>query len=454
MVFINNTEEILFSDVCVTLAKKVSELSDGQNLDEVFAAWLLPEENLGIGLAAADESAKKRGAARTYQDVAILGFAIDSAPIKRETVEILKDGLNWLSGRSTSVNGMPTGASLDVVAILGIAIGASLSADNELIEQVKKWMSRFIYDTYNMRGIEEWQKCLLAAAQRALNITPHLALPTDDSVADVITALSGKKILRFDKPDDEVQKKTLAYLKSRKSVQVEPVRAALSLAAFNVILSQPISSSANKFTTEKQSQMRNETNKIKILFLGASPTDQDRLSLDTEVREIDAKLRLAANRDLFLLEQQWAVRVNDLQGLLLRYAPHIIHFSGHGSKANEIVLENNTGTSHPVSTKALGGLFAILKDNIRCVVLNACYSIAQAEAIAEHIDCVVGMSDAILDNSAISFAAAFYQALAYGKSVQDAFQLGCLQIDLENLVEGDIPRLYCHQGNADEIFFR
>lgn len=63
------------------------------------------------------------------------------------------------------------------------------------------------------------------------------------------------------------------------------------------------------------------------------------------------------------------------------------------------------------------------------------------------------MSDEINDDSAISFAAAFYQALAYGKSVQDAFKLGCLEIDMENLDEADVPQILCRNGNASEIFF-
>ena len=154
-----------------------------------------------------------------------------------------------------------------------------------------------------------------------------------------------------------------------------------------------------------------------------------------------------------MIEQQWAVRVNDLQGFLLRYSPDVLHFSGHGSSTNEIILENNNGKSHPVSAEVLSSLFSILKDNIKCVVLNACYSKGQAEAIAAHIGCVIGMSEKIFDVSAISFTSAFYQALAYGKSIQDAFNLGCLQIDMENLKGGDVPQLLCPNNNPNEIFF-
>jgi hypothetical protein len=181
--------------------------------------------------------------------------------------------------------------------------------------------------------------------------------------------------------------------------------------------------------------------KIRILFLTANPTDTNRLRLDEESRAIDQSLRRAEFRDRFELEQFQAVRVGDLQECLLRFKPHIVHFSGHGSEEGEIYLQDVTGTSKPVSEKSLGKLFAVLKDNIRCVVLNACYSQKQTDAIAEHIDAVVGMSTAIGDQAAISFSAAFYQALAYGRDLQTAFDLGTIQIDLESIPEEDTPQL-------------
>jgi hypothetical protein len=43
-------------------------------------------------------------------------------------------------------------------------------------------------------------------------------------------------------------------------------------------------------------------------------------------------------------------------------------------------------------------------------VLNACYSEIQANAIVQHIDYVIGMSQAIGDTAAIKFAMGFYDA--------------------------------------------
>lgn len=192
---------------------------------------------------------------------------------------------------------------------------------------------------------------------------------------------------------------------------------------------------------------------IKILFLAAIPSDTTRLRLGDEIRAIDEKLRQTEFRDKFEILQHWAVRITDLQSCFLRHKPTIVHFSGHGSEASEIILEDEYGNSKPVSKSALSKLFSIFKDSIRCVVFNACYSEQQAPAIAKHIDCVIGMSKAISNFAAISFSASFYQALGYGKDVETAFELGCGQIDLEDLNEQDIPRLIAINSNPKEIVF-
>jgi hypothetical protein len=191
---------------------------------------------------------------------------------------------------------------------------------------------------------------------------------------------------------------------------------------------------------------------VKILFLGANPSDATRLRLGEEVRQIDLKIRLSELRDEFDLKSHWAVRADDLQELLLRHAPNVVHFSGHGSAASEIIFEDDSNYGRPVSAEALSGLFAILKRDIRCVVLNSCYCEPQARAIAEHIDCVVGMAKAISDAAAISFAASFYHALGYGESIKNAFDLGCLNINLMGSGEGETPKLICPRTDPQSLF--
>ena len=180
---------------------------------------------------------------------------------------------------------------------------------------------------------------------------------------------------------------------------------------------------------------------IKILFLAANPKDTPALKLDKEIRLIKEKLSQAEFGSVFDIRNHASVRANDLQSLLLEHKPDIVHFSGHGSSASEIILEDSSARSHAVPPTALSTLFALLKGKIRIVVLNACYTSVQAQAIAEHIEWVVGMSRAIGDSSAIAFAGSFYQALGYGYSIRDAFALAKNEIDLHGLGEASTPKI-------------
>ena len=176
----------------------------------------------------------------------------------------------------------------------------------------------------------------------------------------------------------------------------------------------------------------------KILLLSANPTDTSKLRLDEEVREIKAGLERAKHREEFEIIPILAVRVDDLRRALLDYEPQIIHFSGHGEGDEGLVLENNSGQMQLVSAQALGRLFKLFP-KVECVVLNACYSEVQAEAIYQHIDYVIGMNKAIGDRAAIKFAVGFYDALGAGRTIEDCFEFGCTSIDLENIPESSTP---------------
>ncbi len=178
-----------------------------------------------------------------------------------------------------------------------------------------------------------------------------------------------------------------------------------------------------------------------ILILASNPRTTDRLRLDEEVREIDAGLQRARKRELFDLKQRWAVRVQDVYQSLLDFNPSIVQFSGHGCGDDGLVLEDETGSVRLVETVALARLFEVFANTIECVVLNACYSDRQAEAIAQHIPYVIGMSKEIGDKAAIKFATGFYSALGAGESVEFAYRLGCSVIELDGIAQQLTPIL-------------
>ena len=205
-----------------------------------------------------------------------------------------------------------------------------------------------------------------------------------------------------------------------------------------------------------------------ILILAANPRGTSPLQLGEEVRDIQAGLDRARQRDRFVLVQQWAVSDQEVRRALLDYSPHIVHFSGHGmgtadrspsespadspldsrkltaedAEVSGLVLENAKGQPQLVSGEALAELFALFADRIECIVLNACYSATQAQAIAQHIPYVVGMKQAIGDAAAIQFSVGFYDAILAGKSIEFAYQLGCNAIRTAGIPEHLTPVLH------------
>ncbi|MBW4512778.1 MAG: AAA-like domain-containing protein [Scytonematopsis contorta HA4267-MV1] len=185
----------------------------------------------------------------------------------------------------------------------------------------------------------------------------------------------------------------------------------------------------------------------KILILSANPTNTSSLRLDKEVREIQTGLERAKKKDEFEVISKWAVRPEDLRRALLDYEPQIVHFCGHGLGNGGLVLENHAGEAQIVSTEALANLFQLFETKIECVLLNACYSEVQAQAINQHINYVVGMNQSIGDAAAIKFAEGFYDALGAGKDVKLAFELGRNAIELENIPESLTPVIFIKKSD-------
>lgn len=220
-------------------------------------------------------------------------------------------------------------------------------------------------------------------------------------------------------------------------------------------------------------------NKQTILFLAANPLGTDRLALDQEARAIQIELERSGHRDRFELVTRWAVEPLDLLRELRKLKPTVVHFSGHGAplipggpRAQEaayrdILVDNGRDGDEPqdglyfqgldgrpqrVSTEALRDTFGAAGSSVQVVVLSACYSAPQSEALRAHVDCVVGMGSAIRDDAARSFAIGFYGGLGERESVAAAYRQGCAAIRLQGEPDADQPRLAVRDGvDAEQL---
>ncbi len=185
-----------------------------------------------------------------------------------------------------------------------------------------------------------------------------------------------------------------------------------------------------------------------ILFLAANPSTTSPLALDQECAAIERELRMTAHRDDFEFRSKWAVSVDELARHLMELQPAIIHFSGHGTPADGggIYLHDDASGSQLVTARALAMMIKSAADSARVVVLNACYSDDHASALCAVVDCVVGMTGAIGDDAARSFAVGLYRALGNRRSVGNAVEHAVATLAAKQLPDEHLPRCRTRAG--------
>ena len=174
----------------------------------------------------------------------------------------------------------------------------------------------------------------------------------------------------------------------------------------------------------------------KILVLASNPAETGHLQLNDEIRAIREAHKSSAKRDEFTIVVEPAIRISELQRIILEEKPRIVHFCGHGTGHRGLILENDAGKVQLVSTAALTDLFTIFNRRIECVVLNACHTLSQGEQIQQQINFLIATQKEIRDDAALLFTKGFYDALFRGENYQAAYKLGCNRIHLE-LYGGD-----------------
>jgi hypothetical protein len=194
------------------------------------------------------------------------------------------------------------------------------------------------------------------------------------------------------------------------------------------------------------------TEKIRILFLSANPWTTGRILVDEEARVIFERIQEGPYRDRFELHKHTATRAIDLQRLLLFHKPHIVHFSGHGSKKHKIILGGAPGRGKTVDQQGLVDVLSLYNQHLRLVVLNACLTKTQARSIAEVIDYSVGTGKGIGDKGSVAFAGAFYRALGFGQSIREAFNSARAELVLTKMPRTQGIELFVREGIEHDQF--
>jgi diguanylate cyclase (GGDEF)-like protein len=161
---------------------------------------------------------------------------------------------------------------------------------------------------------------------------------------------------------------------------------------------------------------------MKILFVSANPASTTPLSIDEELRSVEREIALSQHRDKVHLRATPAARPLDLIRDLNREKPDILHISAHGEESGGIIFTGDDGNPRILAPKLLAELFGALESPPRMVLLNACFSFAQADEITKIVDVVISVPNVIRDEHAIAFSTIFYMSLCEGASVFSSFR--------------------------------
>jgi len=193
----------------------------------------------------------------------------------------------------------------------------------------------------------------------------------------------------------------------------------------------------------------------RILILEANPLNLASLRTTTELKNLKNLLEPQG----FAVEFGLATCAEEIQSLLRKQAPDILHFAGHGDSGGDLYAEDEAGNAAIIPMDALAEAVRIFNretnGRLRLIVLNACYGARQAKQLARHVECVIAAHEPIPDDSAIAFATEFYGALAGGSSVVRAFDYGCNQGSFKGLlpVVGDLVLLTRPDVDAEQVIF-
>lgn len=166
------------------------------------------------------------------------------------------------------------------------------------------------------------------------------------------------------------------------------------------------------------------TNRIRVLFIGSSPSSFAPVDLTGEVRRIKDALRKSELGSRFEFISEIGVRKSDLQVFLGEVKPNIVHISAPGDSRGGVILENDspTGTGEVISARELSNIISVFRSTVKLVVLNFDDQDGIAEWLSRDIDYVVS-ADAIHEKDALEFSSSFYQALGNNLVLEEALKL-------------------------------
>ena len=177
-----------------------------------------------------------------------------------------------------------------------------------------------------------------------------------------------------------------------------------------------------------------QDNNGKFQPVGMLDFDRERKDLTKALSQTEIKVDLAfdfANTDR-------------LFNFLTQGKGRVLHYSGHGHP-DYLAIEDDWGKMHRLNVEDLEEWIKIGGGSLELVFVSACHSRKAGEAFVaagvKHVVCCQHDDQLIRNDAAIEFEKAFYQDLANGKTISQAFEMGRQKVKTSHHMDRGVAQL-------------
>jgi len=176
---------------------------------------------------------------------------------------------------------------------------------------------------------------------------------------------------------------------------------------------------------------------MRILFVSANPHWTSRLDVGDEMRELLHSLR-GQEIELMMLP---SAQPEDLKVAVTSNKIDILHFSGHATEQDGILLRDKDGMERAISGPELREV--IEGEAIKLAFLNARNTESTAKAIENSVGAVIGTTAPLDDEAAKKMTKVFYSVLSGGGSIDKSYDEATRTIK-----NSGFDSVYMRSGNA------
>lgn len=187
---------------------------------------------------------------------------------------------------------------------------------------------------------------------------------------------------------------------------------------------------------------------MRILYIASNTADSASLLLEHEISRLQRQVENSTQGGVSFHFHP-ALAFQEIRHVMQKVKPHIVHISSHGSEEG-LFLADTYGGEVKLTNDKIAAAFGDIRPTV--LFLSACHSGPVAKSLSGQFPVVIGTNADVENYPAHEAAAAFYDSLAMGNTIEGAYDTSSA---LLMALSGDQVKteIYAQKGAARRVLF-